>query len=576
MSSHRPSRLDPLRPRRAAALAATLLLAALALVGPMPAAAQDADPPRPGPDVFGETIEVRVVNVEVVVTDRDGNRVIGLEPGDFRLFVDGDEVEIDYFSEIVGGRVTAPEAEAAEEGVEGVPAAVPGEPLGTRYLLFVDDYWSIPRDRNTALQAIADDLSFLGPGDSMAVVAFDGEGVDMLTSWTDSPRQLRRALSDAQARPASGFNRLSDLRSHDRSLFAARDARSASGIQSLPVEDRIFALDVARDVERTVSGAVATLRGFARPAGRKVMLLLAGGWPHSPAAYAVGSQRQPQWDVPEGDELLRPLVDTANLLGYTLYPVDVPGLGTSAGAGVEQGGRLASGLAVDDEARVEVTANVARERENNVEDTLRVLAEETGGRAMVDAVSAEPLARVAEDTRSYYWLGFTPERARDDRRHELRVEVTRPGLRVRTRDSYLDISTAAERTMAVESALLFGDDSFAHALPVELGEPERAGRRTMEVPLRIAIPTDLLTLLPEEDGWVARVELRAAALDESDRTSDVPSVPLEFRFPEKPGAGKAVPYETPLTLRRTEQVLVVTVTDVPSGRSASARVEVAP
>ena len=31
---------------------------------------------------------------EVVVTDRDGNRVIGLAPQDFRLFVDGEEVYV--------------------------------------------------------------------------------------------------------------------------------------------------------------------------------------------------------------------------------------------------------------------------------------------------------------------------------------------------------------------------------------------------------------------------------------------------------------------------------------------------
>ena len=36
------------------------------------------------PPVFGEELEVRVVNFEVVVTDRKGNRVSGLKPEDFR------------------------------------------------------------------------------------------------------------------------------------------------------------------------------------------------------------------------------------------------------------------------------------------------------------------------------------------------------------------------------------------------------------------------------------------------------------------------------------------------------------
>src|SRR5688572_17228697 len=55
------------------------------------------------PSDFGETVEVKVVNVEAVVTDRDGNRVPGLSADDFTLTVDGRPVPIRYFSEIRGG-----------------------------------------------------------------------------------------------------------------------------------------------------------------------------------------------------------------------------------------------------------------------------------------------------------------------------------------------------------------------------------------------------------------------------------------------------------------------------------------
>ena len=42
--------------------------------------------------------------VEAVVTDRQGNRVTGLKPGDFRLEVDGKAVPIEYFNEVRGGQ----------------------------------------------------------------------------------------------------------------------------------------------------------------------------------------------------------------------------------------------------------------------------------------------------------------------------------------------------------------------------------------------------------------------------------------------------------------------------------------
>ena len=81
-----------------------LLPVLLALAAPL--AAQQPAPEEPA-SIFGETIDVRVVNVEAVVTDRQGNRVTGLGPGDFRLRVDGKEVPIEYFTEVRGGQAIA-------------------------------------------------------------------------------------------------------------------------------------------------------------------------------------------------------------------------------------------------------------------------------------------------------------------------------------------------------------------------------------------------------------------------------------------------------------------------------------
>ena len=57
----------------------------------------------PVPDLFSEVIDVRVVNVEVVVTDRAGNRIRGLQASDFELLVDREPVPISYFTEVDEG-----------------------------------------------------------------------------------------------------------------------------------------------------------------------------------------------------------------------------------------------------------------------------------------------------------------------------------------------------------------------------------------------------------------------------------------------------------------------------------------
>jgi len=257
----------------------------------------------------------------------------------------------------------------------------------------------------------------------------------------------------------------------------------------------------------------------------------------------------------------------------------VPGLGGVGGLDVEIGSQGGLRNEVRGDLPVETASSSptgSLDRERNTEDALSYLAEATGGRPLLNARRLAPLEHVEADTRSYYWLGFSPERRGDDRRHDIRVEVTRPGLRARSRDSYRDLSRQAEREMAVESALLFGDPAAEGLLPVRVGKATPAGRRLAEVPLEIAVPVDFVTLLPtgQLDRWMVRLELRVGALDERQRQSAVPSVPIEIVLSERPEPGKYIPYTTKLKLRRTEQVLVVSVTDAASGESLTARVTV--
>src|SRR5688500_153977 len=143
---------------------AVLLLAAVLL--PLSAPAQT------GEETFGESIDVRVVNVEAVVTDRKGNRVTGLTAGDFRLLVDGAEVPIDYFTEVSDGvALPVPQSTA---GVPAPPAPTTAGPVGRSYLVFIDESVVLAPDRDLVLQELERDLDRLGPGDRMAVVAFDG------------------------------------------------------------------------------------------------------------------------------------------------------------------------------------------------------------------------------------------------------------------------------------------------------------------------------------------------------------------------------------------------------------------
>jgi VWFA-related protein len=544
------------------------------------ARAQEGGQPSQFPGIFGETIQVRVVNLEVVVTDRQGNPVTGLKPESFRLFVDGKPRPIEYFTEIAGGHA---EHLPASGQVTATPSVSPGEDIGTSYLLFIDDYFSIRRDRDRVLREIAQDLPVLGPYDRMAVVAFDGKNLDMISTWSQSPSELDRALKEAMRRDALGLHRLMERRQvdFDRILEltgttvtnvndvtpALTDIRSSFSTRLTPIE-RQYVSRLSHQLGEAVAAASAAMRGFANPPGRKVLLLLSGGWPMLPALYTVGSYTNLRWlyeTTSEGQSLYVPLIDTANRLGYTIYAVDVPGFQSTAGVSVEQSAPIGGQIQSD--------TSVVRERE--ADNTLRLLATATGGEALINSGRDHALERSFEDTRSYYWLGFTPPNEGDDQRHDVRVEVTDPHLRVRSRGSYLDSSRSTEATMAVESALLFGNPPGSGNLPVKVGKVRHRGRR-IEVPVTFAIPTELLTVLPQGRVFTAAVEARFAVIDEQGNRAPIPTLPLEFRFDRRPPPGRYVTYKTTLKLRDRAHDLVVGVLDPASGHLVTGTARITP
>ena len=542
-------------------LAAGALLGALA-----PALAQQ--PPAEQPSgIFGEQIEVRVVNVEVVVTDKQGNRVQGLKPGDFRLKVDGKAVPVEYFNEVRGGQAIALEAQDAESAaVHGLPSLAPGSPVGTSYLVFVDDFFSLGPRRDEVLRGLKEQLSRLGPEDRMAIVAYDGGRVDMLSSWTNSQRQLGQAIEQAIGRRALGVARLAELRTFEASRRVTGDAFEPSPrmafAQRLDIQELEYAERLAAQTERAVAAAASTLRGFASPPGRKVMLLLAGGWPFSPLDYVVNNPNRPilEREVPRGDEILRPLVDTANRLGYTIYPVDVPGVEAEV-ADASLAAPLRGGINI---------------REQEHQASLLYTAEQTGGRALLNSRSGELLQTVESDTRSYYWLGFTPSWQGNDKRHKVEVEVLKPGFKVRSREDFLDLSRKAETTMMVESAMLFGGAPDSAPLAIELGRPVASGRREMEVPVAISIPVDGISFVPLDGKYAAELELRVGAVDTGGNRASVPVIPVTLRAETQPKAGSSIRYETRLKLRRLPHHLTLAIFDPLSGKILTGQTDVLP
>ncbi len=557
--------MSRIKSKPAAWLIVLLLLA-------VPAAAQRESDQAPS---FDDIVDVRVINLEVVVTG-GGERVEGLAAEDFQLLVDGEEAPIEYFTEVRNGWAVA--SGEAPGATYALPALEPGESVGTRYLVFIDDYFAIPSYRNRALGELAEQLPLMSAEDRMAIVAYDGREVEMLSSWTRSLAELGTALQRATQRRAYGLQRLAEERQFDatqsfrgrafgRSRFATTAyAGTRGGFATLDGLDRQRAYELASQVEQVADAATSALRAFARPPGRKVMLLFSGGWPSSISNWVAGTF-EPVFDDDRLDRWrpFEPLVETANRLGYTLYPVDVNGVEGNHAGNAEYGTVVEASVA----------SAQGSNREYLEEDTLFELAAATGGRAFVDGASQSALEGAVEDTRTYYWLGFSPAWQENDEQHRVEVKMKRKGLKARSREGFSDLSRESEITMLVESAQLFDLPLLGEsALGISFGEPAGTGFQKTLLPMRLEIPLDYVTLLADGGAVGAELELRVAATDDDGDRAEVAVLPITVTGIQAAVAGQIAVLETQLKLRRQPHRLLISLYDPPSGNMLSKRVEV--
>ncbi len=509
---------------------------ALGLLGALSSIGLGAQEPPPI-ESYGASIDVRVVNVEAVIMDAKGSRVRGLSAGDFRLLVDGRETPIEYFTEVEQGRALAA-GPAAPVGPQAPLAA--GEEVGRSYLIYLDDSFSLANMRNGALERLERDLTLLRPADRMAVLAFDGSRIEVLSGWTGDTAALAAALERARRRPAEGIKQLVYQRAlQSDACWLQNDCGLGTGAVPVLADgdtnpltnsmDRVMesfsnriSPEARTQTGRTAAAVAAVLRSFEVPPGRKMLLLFSSASTLSVAPQLYGS-----------------MIEAANRQGYTIYPVDLA-----------------------QSSPYEMTA-------------LHELAGKTGGR-LVASMKLDILPQVAADADSYYWLGFSPSWKADDGTHQVTVEPRRAGLAVRARGFFSDPSKRTDAAAKAESVLLFGGAARDRRLIVRLGEPKKVGRGQLEVPVTLGVPVESLALTPQGEGYVAEMPLAIVAMDGEGGRADLPPSHLEVALKTPPKTGAYARFQTAVRVRDVGQRLVFSVQDPVNGTAIWGEAEYAP
>jgi VWFA-related protein len=530
------------------------ILASAALGQESPAQPQTAPPP-----VFRESVEVRVMNLDVSVTDSKGQPVSDLGRDDFTVRVDGKPVPIDYFARVDAGTIHAPDlATASPERVldvyrRGEEAFVP-----RHFLIYVDSGDISPGVRNRALDQLKDFITRLGPTDNARIVLFDRRPKE-LTDWTSSKETLLSAVDLMQK--GVGMSRLQNEMETLRTIDATRSRTSRQ------FAARGFADQIATELQTMLRDMAVQLSTLTPLPGKKAFLYVTGSLPSQPGqamfAYATGSRiAGVSFDNTRRVDLqIADLARLANASDATFYTVDARGL---TGEG---------GTASNDDPLSMRPGIAFFERADNQSGLLE-LASQTGGLALINTNDfGRGLSRVYQDTSTYYSIGVNLSSLPAGAYQKVDVAVKRPGTTVRARRGY-GVRSNDDRAKDIARAAL-KTNVYYKSIPVQI-KPGQAskGKKQYDQPVTVLIPASSLTFLPESDRGKATAEVYVGVIDDAGRTSDIAKQDAVFTQPKDKPEQTALAFPITLEMRKGNSRIVVNVRDKATGKMGTARADI--
>jgi VWFA-related protein len=400
-----------------------LLGGAALTAGQAPAPAQQPAPPPAAPTPQQPTFKVRVdyVEVDAVVTDRQGRLVRDLKKEDFQVLEDGKSQAITNFSlvDIPVDRDNKPLFAASPIEPDVKTNEKPFD--GRVYVMVIDDmHTRFGRSNRVKVAAKQFIERRLGANDMMAIVHTAGPS-DANQEFTSNKRLLIAAvdktmgkkLDSATANKTNEYNRTRDMRQPGDPLNDPDDM------------ERGFNARTTLDTLRNVAEWFGSVHGR-----RKAILFVSEGIDYDIYDIIAGNGSNHQ-SASTVIDATRDAIGAATRNNVAIYGIDPRGLTDLGDESIEIG-------AYPDDTSLGVGPGSLQNEIRLSQDSLRTLSEETGGFAVVNKNDfATAFQRIVEDNSSYYVLAYYPPDARPGRTHKIDVRVTRPGLTVRARKAYL-------------------------------------------------------------------------------------------------------------------------------------------
>jgi VWFA-related protein len=405
-------------------------------------------------------VQVRLVPVDVIVTDSKDRPVTDLKREDFRIFENGQPQEISHFA--IQMLVAAPEAAPAAQ------PQPPGEfaPQTVRTFLIV-----MGRGRFTIFKTLESMMQFvrkdLLPQDRVAFLAYN-RATDFTTDHERVARVIERFKREHEWIEALEAQRMSGL----RAIFGNKDwpkeiqkridkiFNEPGGIASRQVSPTQAADQ--KKMEKDAAQATGTLlvkeaidqaaaAGDPGAALRQSIMqfdaLSAASitdLPFSEYASSFAATMQSTRNIYTSIDYIRFIEGEKHLLFFTPSGLDLPR--------VEYDQQL-SAYASDARVAIDVFQTGGCCPPSEWLASIRNIANLTGGRATIVDYAAKGLARINETTRLEYLLAYYPKNTTFDGKYRrIEVKVNRPGLKVSFRHGYY----AREKPPALNVAEMLG------------------------------------------------------------------------------------------------------------------------
>ena len=533
------------------------VLAALTVlvVGFSPAPAQE-----PSASSFLEQIDVRVINVDVVVLDKEGTRVTGLEREDFEILEDGKPVELTNFSAYTSeslstgaGTATVPGNQESE-----VETTTPPAPPIT-WAFYFDQAKMDPGVRNAVLKQLATfGAHSVRPDDRALAATFDGISLKLLSQLGPAGETVA-ALTEAQK--TLGTPAVQASRRHfieNQILSSDLNSRTANQDAQALLDEIDFIIEEeavkTRNAMEAFGDLFAILSGIE---GRIAVVLVSGGYETRPgeelfrrwqakfgALGIANPNRQLNRHAEDATRDFSRLIGSAGRGRFTVYSIQA---GQNRGPDVSAESLGIAGISTP-VSGVDPTGLIEG-------STVAAFSTATGGRTFnFGGDLAQRLEVAREDLDTYYSLGYRPTGDRDGENRKVEVKVRRAGLRALHRVAVSEASWR-ERTgdTAVTALLADGIPDSVFGAEIEVGTPtEKKGfGKSRLVPVTVNVPLRGVTLLPGEASHRGKLYFQFAVRDPDGGYRRLESRPLDFEVPnEKLAAalGQHVAYRIELKL----------------------------